>query len=180
MRMRRCRWRSQRWRMPHSSRSVRRASSGRDTLLAVLASKAMRPRLGVSNHGFIWVASLSITRNKRQSLISMSFSVMAGLVPAIHVIQLARSPNAWPTGRQQYRRPRCGWTTWMAGTSPAMTMARQMSRRPFHPRGPAARPVRTRNDGRNARENGVISLPTCAEGGDWDGRCELERSPRPG
>jgi hypothetical protein len=31
----------------------------------------------------------------------MSFSVMAGLVPAIHVVQLARSPNAWPIGRQQ-------------------------------------------------------------------------------
>jgi hypothetical protein len=26
----------------------------------------------------------------------MSFSVMAGLVPAIHVVQLARGPNAWP------------------------------------------------------------------------------------
>ena len=48
----------------------------------------------------------------------MSFSVMAGLVPAIHVVQLARGPNAGPTGRQPYRRPQCGWTTWMAGTSP--------------------------------------------------------------
>src|SRR5580698_1463502 len=63
---------------------------------------------------------------------------MAGLVPAIHVVQLASGPNAWLTGRRQYRRPRCGWTTWMAGTSPAMTLGRQMSRRLFHPRGPAA------------------------------------------
>jgi hypothetical protein len=29
-----------------------------------------------------------------QSLISMSFSVMAGLVPAIHAVPLARSSNA--------------------------------------------------------------------------------------
>ena len=36
---------------------------------------------------------------------------------------------------------------WMAGTSPAMTLGRQMSRRPFHPRGPAAGRCVTRNDG---------------------------------
>ena len=28
----------------------------------------------------------------------MPFSVMAGLVPAIHVVWLARSPNAYATG----------------------------------------------------------------------------------
>ena len=31
------------------------------------------------------------------------------------------------------RRPQCGWTTWMAGTSPAMTRGGEMSRRPFPP-----------------------------------------------
>ncbi len=54
------------------------------------ATSASRDRLVDS-----WIARYS------QTLISMSFSVMAGLVPAIHVIQLARGPNAWPTGHQQ-------------------------------------------------------------------------------
>src|ERR1700689_3015198 len=34
----------------------------------------------------------------------------------------------------------------MAGTSPAMTLERQMSHRPFHPRGPAGGRRGTRND----------------------------------
>ncbi len=51
----------------------------------------------------------------------MPFSVMAGLVPAIYVVWLARSPNAQPVGRQQDAKQPCGWTTWMAGTSPVMT-----------------------------------------------------------
>src|SRR5277367_1256079 len=52
----------------------------------------------------------------------MSFSVMAGRVPAIHVVRHARGRGAQPTGRRQYRRLRRHWTTWMAGTSPAMTV----------------------------------------------------------
>jgi hypothetical protein len=48
---------------------------------------------------------------------------MAWLVPAIHVVRLARSPNAQPIGRQQDAKLPCGWTTWMAGTSPVMTDA---------------------------------------------------------
>ena len=35
-------------------------ASARDALLAVIASKAKRPRLGVSNCGLVWVASLSL------------------------------------------------------------------------------------------------------------------------
>src|SRR5271168_291980 len=49
-------------------------------------------------------------------LLSMPFSVMAGLVPAIHVVRLARGPKALSIGRQQRREGRCGRPTWMAGT----------------------------------------------------------------
>jgi len=35
-------------------------ASARDALLAVIASKAKRPRLGVANCGLVWVASLSL------------------------------------------------------------------------------------------------------------------------
>ena len=53
----------------------------------------------------------------------MTFSVMAGLVPAIHVVRLAHAAQMLePTGRRQYRRLQRHWTTWMAETSPAMTV----------------------------------------------------------
>ena len=67
------------------------------------------------------VAMRPTNANKKQtnsSPITMSFSVMAGLVPATHVVQLAHDPNVLPIGRPQYAKRWCGWTTWMAGTSP--------------------------------------------------------------
>ena len=49
-------------------------------------------------------------------------SVMAGLVPAIHVATLQPCPHriAETQGLSSHRR--CRLTTWMAGTSPAMTL----------------------------------------------------------
>src|SRR5277367_3756773 len=91
----------------------------------------------------------------------MPFSVMAGLVPAM--VRLACGPNAWPTGAPTVSETavrlddvdgrdigRSEERPSFDGLCPAMTLGRQMSRRPFHPRGPGRRPVRTRNDGRCA------------------------------
>ena len=75
--------------------------------------------------------------NEKQTgkvLLSIPFSVMAGLVPTIHVVRLGRGPKALPIGRQQRREGRCGGPTWMAGTSPAMTDRAAERRQPFHSR----------------------------------------------
>ena len=47
-------------------------------------------------------------------MISMPFSVMAGLVLAIHVVRLGRGPKALPIGRRLFLKQRRGWATWMA------------------------------------------------------------------
>jgi hypothetical protein len=74
---------------------------------------------------------------------------MAGLVPAIHVVQLAGGPNAWPTGRRQYKtavrlddvdgRDKPGHD---AGAADLAS--------PVSSKGTGRRPVRTRNDGERA------------------------------
>jgi hypothetical protein len=84
------------------------------------------------------ITALRQQETNSQSLISMSFSVIAGLVPAIHVVQLARGPNAWPTGRQQSETAvrlddvdgrdvgRSEERQSFDGLCPAMTLGRQM------------------------------------------------------
>jgi hypothetical protein len=60
---------------------------------------------------------------------------MAGLIPAIHVVKLA---NGQMLSRVETLR--CGWTTWIAGTSPAMTEERGGAPSPFPSIGVGRRP----------------------------------------
>jgi hypothetical protein len=57
-----------------------------------------------------------------------SITVMAGLVPAIHVAgaNISSRPSRLSRVMRQYGAKRfhlLSWTTWMAGTGPAMTAA---------------------------------------------------------
>jgi hypothetical protein len=46
---------------------------------------------------------------------------MAGLFPAIHVVELPPVQERTPRVRRLIRKSRVSFAAWMAGTSPAMT-----------------------------------------------------------
>src|ERR1700678_484 len=85
------------------------------------------------------------TRNHVSVMMNLNLAHMR-LFPSIHVVPLACRPSAQPIGSRQYLKLRCGWTTWMAGTSPAMAVRAMNLASPVSSIRVSRRPVSTRSE----------------------------------